>query len=82
MKTAIDRAGVLIEADKAVEDRAVCAYCGDLVALRRRRLMGGGWVAYWRHPNNSNLSCPGRSRRVISKTKKKNTAASPQRLVK
>jgi hypothetical protein len=82
MKTAMNRAGEPIEAEGATEDRAVCPYCGGEVALRRRRLMGGRWVAYWRHPDNGNLSCPGRSGRVVGETGKKNPAASPQRVDK
>lgn len=41
---------------------ARCPSCGSLVTLRRRRCMDGTSVYFWRHPNNRNLNCNGRSR--------------------
>jgi hypothetical protein len=69
-----------MDADSPGEDRAVCPFCGGVVVLRLRRVIGGRRVAYWRHLDNSDLSCPGRSGRVIGETGKKNPAASPQRV--
>lgn len=71
MKTAVNRLGEPVKADGAVEDRAVCPYCGGVVVLRRRRVMGGEPVAYWRHQDNRDTTCPGRSGRVIGESGKK-----------
>lgn len=62
-----------MDADVADQDIAVCPYCGGVVVLRRRRVMGNQHVAYWRHRDNCDLSCPGRSGRVISEAGKKET---------
>lgn len=73
MKTAVNRVGEPIDADSADEDRAICPCCGGMVVLRRRRVMGNQHVAYWRHRDNCDLSCPGRSGRVFGETGKNRT---------
>jgi hypothetical protein len=63
VKTAKTKDGKAITASKAAPDEAICPYCGGMVTLRSRRTMNGGAKSYyWRHRNNQNRNCSGRSR--------------------
>jgi DNA-directed RNA polymerase subunit RPC12/RpoP len=64
MKTAIATDGKEIIASTQAPKEAICPYCKSVVILRKRKLMNnGGYAYYWRHRDNQNRSCPGRSRR-------------------
>jgi uncharacterized Zn-finger protein len=64
MKTAQASDGKEVIASKEAPKEAICPYCKGIVTLRKRSLMNnGGYVYYWRHRDNKNLSCRGRSRR-------------------
>ena len=64
MKTAVLPDGKSINASAKAPSAARCQFCGGPVLLRRRKLMNnGGYVFFWRHSDNQNLNCPGRSRR-------------------
>jgi hypothetical protein len=55
----------LIEASESAPQEAICPYCGGEVTLRSRRTMNGGEKSYyWRHLNNQNRNCSGRTRMV------------------
>lgn len=63
MKTAQTKDGIPIPANEDAPSEATCPYCGGIVILRRRKLMNSrGYSYYWRHLDNKNRSCPGRSR--------------------
>ena len=53
-----------ITASDAAPEQAVCPSCGGVVILRRRKRMNGTCVYYWRHRDNRNRHCKGRSRPV------------------
>lgn len=62
MKTAQLTDGNKIEAEEGAPLRAVCAFCGGPVSLRRRKLMNNSGFAYfWRHEPGTDPACPGRS---------------------
>jgi hypothetical protein len=64
MKTAKSTDGIEIIASNKAPQEAICPYCEGIVTLRKRKLMNnGGYVYYWRHRDNQNRSCHGRSRR-------------------
>jgi hypothetical protein len=63
VKTAKTKDGKEITASKTAPDKAICPYCDGIVTLRSRRTMNGGEKAYyWRHCNNQNRNCSGRTR--------------------
>ena len=63
MKIAKTSDGEKIEAAKDSPPKAICPYCGGEVILRGRKLMGSKEKSYfWRHLDNKNRKCPGRSR--------------------
>jgi len=41
---------------------AICPYCGGTVILRQRKRMNGEIVYFWRHQDNLQRNCNGRSR--------------------
>jgi hypothetical protein len=43
-------------------EQAICPYCGGRLTLRRRQRMGGGCSYFWRHLDNEQRRCNGRSR--------------------
>jgi hypothetical protein len=45
-----------------VPQQAVCPYCQGIVLLRSRKQMSGACTYYWRHQDNRNRTCNGRSR--------------------
>ena len=54
----------IIASDSAPET-AVCPYCGGVVVLRRRKRMNNAGCAYfWRHRDNRDRECNGRSRPI------------------
>lgn len=54
-------------ASNAAPEKALCPYCEGVVTLRRRKLMNnGGYAYFWRHQDNRNRTCNGRSRPVQS----------------
>ena len=62
MKIALTPEGAPIEASPDAPDQAICPHCGGVVLLRGRKVMGGNQKSYyWRHTNNSDPDCPGRS---------------------
>lgn len=64
MKTAKTSKGTEVLASEKAPQEAVCPYCKGVVILRRRKLMNNnGYAYFWRHRDNQNLDCPGRSRR-------------------
>jgi hypothetical protein len=64
MKTALTTDGKEVIASTQAPQEAICPYCKGVVILRKRKLMNnGGYAYYWRHGDNQNRSCPGRSRR-------------------
>jgi hypothetical protein len=75
VKTAVNEMGEPIAAESAPGDRALCPYCGGIVTRRYKRLMDGCSVAYWRHRNNRDTDCQGRSRRVIADTASRSAKA-------
>ncbi len=65
MKTAQKINGQPVLASASAPHQAICPYCGGQVVLRQRQLMNqGGVVYYWRHRENHNLRCSGRTRPV------------------
>ena len=63
MKLAQTAEGLEIEAAEGAPKQAICAYCGGVVILRGRKLMGKDEKSYyWRHLDNQNRKCPGRVR--------------------
>ncbi len=63
MKVAKTDDGDQVEASESAPKEAICPYCGGIVILRGRRLMGQDKKSYfWRHQDNKNMNCPGRSR--------------------
>ena len=63
MKIAQTKDGEQVEASETAPREAICSFCGGLVILRGRRLMGNDGMAYfWRHMDNKNMNCRGRSR--------------------
>ena len=63
MKVAQTENGEQVEASESAPQEAICPFCGGLVILRGRRLMGNNNKAYfWRHRDNKNMNCRGRSR--------------------
>jgi hypothetical protein len=65
VKTAKTIDGKIIEASESAPPKAICPYCGGEVTLRSRRMMNSDVKAYyWRHRNNENRNCSGRSRVV------------------
>ena len=64
MDIAKTTAGAQVTASNNAPKEAICPYCGGVVTLRSRKLMGNqGRSYYWRHRDNENRNCPGRSRR-------------------
>ncbi|MFN2161052.1 MAG: hypothetical protein ACK2UN_03165 [Candidatus Promineifilaceae bacterium] len=64
MKTAQAQDGTEVIASNEAPIEAICPYCKGIVILRKRKLMNnGGYVYFWRHRDNKNRNCPGRSRR-------------------
>ena len=53
-----------ISACAAAPQRAVCPHCGGIVMLRQRQRMDGERIYFWRHLDNRNRVCNGRSRPV------------------
>lgn len=53
-----------LPASTTAPTKAVCPFCGGVVKLRRRKCMDGGTVYFWRHRDNRNRACNGRSRPV------------------
>ena len=45
-------------------ERAICPHCGGRLNLRRRQRMGGGCAYFWRHLDNEQRRCNGRSRPI------------------
>jgi len=63
MKIAKTNDGEQVEASESAPREAICVFCGGLVILRGRKLMGSDKKAYfWRHQDNKNMNCRGRSR--------------------
>jgi len=63
MKIAQTADGEKIEAAKDSPRIAICSYCAGEVILRGRKIMGSKEKSYfWRHLDNQNRNCPGRSR--------------------
>ncbi|MDX1417216.1 MAG: hypothetical protein R3293_23620 [Candidatus Promineifilaceae bacterium] len=63
MKTAKTKDGERVEASEEAPQEAICMYCGGVVILRGRRRMGTSKKSYfWRHLDNKNMNCRGRSR--------------------
>ena len=63
MKTAQNSNGTVLPAGADAPPEATCPYCGEIVILRRRKLMNnGGYTYFWRHPANVSPRCPGRAR--------------------
>ena len=63
MKTALTPDGKRTQASADAPAQAACPYCGGIVLLRGRRVMGSDQKSYyWRHTANGDLKCPGRSR--------------------
>lgn len=51
-----------VMASDTAPDKAICPHCGGVVVLRQRKRMNDGGCAYfWRHQDNRNRSCNGRS---------------------
>ena len=42
--------------------QALCPHCGGVLDLRRRRNMDGSDTCFWRHRDNLNRTCNGRTR--------------------
>ncbi len=64
MKTAQAPDGTIVTASQEAPPELICSDCGGTVILRRRKLMNnGGYSYFWRHLDNKNRDCPGRSRR-------------------
>lgn len=53
-----------LPASTTAPDKAVCPDCGGVVTLRQRKCMDGSTVYFWRHQDNRNRACNGRSRPV------------------
>jgi hypothetical protein len=47
-------------------DKAICPHCGGMVVLRKRKCMSGECVYFWRHQDNQNRACNGRSHTIQS----------------
>jgi hypothetical protein len=63
MKQALNDKGEKITAAQDAPAEARCPRCGQVVLLRRRRLMNDrGVVYYWRHKNGGKLPCEERSK--------------------
>ena len=63
MKLANSKDGREIEAAENAPSEAICLYCGGIVVLRGRKVMGSKMKSYyWRHLDNQNRTCPGRVR--------------------
>ena len=45
--------------------QAICPHCGGQVTLRRRQRMNGTVVYFWRHLDNHNRECSGRSHKTL-----------------
>ncbi len=65
MKKALALNGKLIEAESSSPVEARCPFCSGRMVLRQRRQMDRKKVTYfWRHLDNRNLYCSGRTRPV------------------
>lgn len=64
MRKAVNQAGETIEANAEAPKKANCPFCGAVVHIRRRQLMGGTYIYFWRHCDNNNLNCSGRSKPI------------------
>jgi hypothetical protein len=53
-----------ITAFEEAPDQALCPHCEGNVLLRSRKRMSGNRTYYWRHQDNHNRACDGRSRSV------------------
>jgi len=63
MKIAKNQDGKEIDAKEDAPQEAICLFCGGVVILRGRRRMGSDKKSYfWRHLDNKNRNCRGRSR--------------------
>lgn len=63
MKVAQTEDGEQVEASESAPKKAICLYCGGIVILRGRKIMGQDDKSYfWRHQDNKNMNCRGRSR--------------------
>jgi hypothetical protein len=55
----------LVIASASAPETAVCPHCGGVVIRRQRKRMNGAGCAYfWRHRDNRNRTCNGRSRPI------------------
>lgn len=60
--TSHDETQQMVTASETAPVKAVCPYCHGAVILRRRKRMNGGCAYFWRHQDNHNRVCNGRSR--------------------
>jgi hypothetical protein len=80
MKQALAPDGNLIEATARAPRQARCPHCGGLVTLRGRGHMSGDGVTYfWRHRDNSSLTCPGRKRPIAFVGEHRTGSRTPKR---
>ena len=64
VKSALTKQGEIVVANLEAPPEAICSHCGGVVDIRRRRLMDGKHRYYWRHRDNKQLNCQGRSRPI------------------
>jgi hypothetical protein len=55
-----------VTASNHAPDKAICPHCGGMVMLRKRKCMSGEYVYFWRHQDNQNRACNGRSHTIQS----------------
>jgi hypothetical protein len=62
MKTALSDKGETLTAGAGMPKNATCPVCGRRVTLRKRRLMGGEVIYFWRHVDYKSKSCAKRAK--------------------
>jgi len=63
MKIALNAEGKQIQASAEAPAEGICPYCGGVVLLRGRRVIGSDEKSYyWRHAPGGDPNCPARTR--------------------